>query len=542
MFYNWYKQDLFSFGCWMLNKLDKKILYLDDVKKIKPNLDALKVLNFESAEKIEAIPFDIDKKNIYILTTNNHPSLISVLEEKLRSKWYNIEFFYTDNQAFAYALKWYDKLKELEKKKKEERKKILFARWKVAEQLIKKLYKEKDKYTEGEFLEKLIKLAFQSGASDLHFQPEKDGIVLRLRRDWILKEILRFSHKEFKKYLIKLKFMSKVRLNIDYLPQDWRFDFQVIDEDGNTKTIDVRVNFMPWLRGESIVLRFLDATKWVMSFTQIWFMEENLDVLLKNLSKNFWMILVTWPTWSWKTTTLYSILSYLNDPWKKIITLEDPVEYELSWIQQSQINPKKWYTYEEGLKSILRQDPDIIMIWEIRTKETAEIAINAALTGHLVLSTLHTNTAIDAIDRLLNMWVKPYMLAPALNLIISQRLLRRLHNCKTWKQANQAEKTEIFEVVNNINNIRRQNKVKFDGKIPIPVGCEECWFDGYLGRIAAIEALDINQDIRKLINQWKTSVDVYAIARQYWFLTLREDAYLKMLKWLTSLDEIRRVI
>jgi len=299
---------------------------------------------------------------------------------------------------------------------------------------------------------------------------------------------------------------------------------------------------MPWLRWESVVLRFLDATKGVMSFTQIWFMDENLDVLLKNLSKNYGIILITWPTWSWKTTTLYSILSYLNEPWKKIITLEDPVEYELPGIQQSQINPKKWYTYEEWLKSILRQDPDIIMIWEIRTKETAEIAINAALTGHLVLSTLHTNTSIDAIDRLLNMWVKPYMLAPALNLIISQRLLRRLHNCKTWKQASSAEKVEILEIIQQINNIRRQNKINFEWKIPIPVWCEECGYDWYLWRIAVIEALDINQDIKKLINQWKSWIDIFSIGRQYWFLTLKEDAYLKMLKWLTSLEEIRRVI
>ncbi len=526
----------------MLNKIDKRILYLDDIKNIKPNFDALKLLPREVADKLQAFPFDIWKKIVYILTTNNFPSLLSDLENKFKQKWYKVDIFYTDDDAFNYAIKWYDELENIQKKQLEEKKKINYARWKVAENLIKKLYQEKDKYSEVEFLDKLIKLSFQAGASDLHFQPEKDWIVLRLRRDWILHEVIKFTYDEFKKYLLKLKYLSQVKLNIDYLPQDGRFDLEVFTMDWKKKKIDVRVNFMPWLRGESVVLRFLDATKWVMSFTQIWFMDENLDILLKNLSKNYGIILVTWPTWSWKTTTLYSILSYLNDPWKKIITLEDPVEYELPGIQQSQINLKKGYTYEEGLKAILRQDPDIIMIWEIRTKETAEIAINAALTWHLVLSTLHTNTSIDAIDRLLNMWVKPYMLAPALNLIISQRLLRRLHSCKTWKDASPAEKAEITEVLQQINNIRRKNKIKFDGKIPIPVGCTDCWYDWYLWRIAVMETLDVNHDIKKLINQWKSSIDIFGVARQYWFLTLKEDAYLKMLKWFTSLDEIRRVI
>jgi type IV pilus assembly protein PilB len=340
---------------------------------------------------------------------------------------------------------------------------------------------------------------------------------------------------------LKLKYISGVRMNVDWIPQDWRFDFTVYVPDGKEKKIDVRVSFMPWLRGESVVMRFLDSTKWIMSFTQIWFIDDALEILQRNLRKNYWMILVTWPTGSWKTTTLYSMLNFLNDPWKKIITLEDPVEYELPGIQQSQINEKKGYTYEEWLKAILRQDPDIIMVWEIRTKETAEIAINAALTWHLVLSTLHTNTAIEAISRLLNMWIKPYLLAPALNLVIWQRLVRKLHSCFTRRDANMAEEMEIKDFIKRYKDVK-QKTIKFNWKVPEPTGCEECWYDWYFWRIAIVETFEVNDDIKTLITTWKSVLDLYSLARQYWYITMKEDGYLKVLKWLTTLEEIRRVI
>jgi len=526
----------------MLNTLTKKILELQDIKQIKPNLDALKIISKNTAEKIQAIPFDIEKKMIYILTTNNYPNLLSVLEDKLTSKWYKREYFYTDESNFWHALTWYDLLEKLEERVKLEKMQLKTARWKQAIDLIKKVYSEKHKYSEWDFIKLLIRLAFQAWASDLHFQPEEMGVFMRIRKDWLLKTVLSFSHNEFKKYLLKLKFISGVRMNVDWIPQDWRFDFDVYDPDlWKEKKIDVRVSFMPWLRGESVVMRFLDKTKGIMSFTQIWFLDESLEILQRNLKKTYWMILVTWPTGSWKTTTLYSMLNWLNDSTKKIITLEDPVEYELPWIQQSQINEKKGYTYEEWLKAILRQDPDIIMVWEIRTKETAEIAINAALTWHLVLSTLHTNSAIEAISRLLNMGVKPYLLAPAINLIIWQRLVRRLHSCYTYKDANMAEKAEIEEFIKKYNEIKSK-KLIFDWKLPQAVWCEQCWYDWYKWRIALIETLEINDDIKNYIITWKKTYDIYAIARQYGYLTMKEDGYLKVLKGLTTLEEIRRVL
>jgi type IV pilus assembly protein PilB len=330
-------------------------------------------------------------------------------------------------------------------------------------------------------------------------------------------------------------------MNVNYVPQDGRFDFET-KKWWKIYKIDVRVNFMPALYWESIVMRFLDSSSWIRSFSEIWFIWASYDILNRNIEKPYWMILVTWPTGSGKSTTLYSILNKLNLPDKKIITLEDPVEYSLPNIQQSQINPDKWYTYAEWLKAILRQDPDIIMVWEIRDLETAKIAINAALTWHLVLSTLHTNTAIEAVSRLINMWVEPFMLAPALNLVIWQRLLRKLCDCKTSMEANSWEKEDIKFHLKKINNILAPKKIDFDGKIFKETWCEKCAYDGFSWRIAVVEAFELTDEIKNMIISWSTSLDIFHLAREWGYLTMQDDAYIKMLKWLTTLDEIRRVL
>ncbi|MBS8121455.1 GspE/PulE family protein [Candidatus Vampirococcus lugosii] len=526
----------------MKNNLSKKILDLSDVKKINPDNDKLKILSYSIAEKAQAIIFDGDSKKLHILTTNNYPSILTQILDKIAVKGYKFEFFYVDEVSFAFAMNWYDNLYKEEKKAEDLLKQRKTVRGKYAIDVLKKLYEEKSKYSEQEFITELIRLSFQSNASDLHFQPEESGIVLRLRRDGILKTILVFEYQEFKKYLVKLKFMAGVRLNISKTPQDGRFDFVSYNKDETTKKIDVRVSFMPGLRGESIVMRFLDSTNSVLGFGDIGFMGETLNVLSRNLKKKHGMILVTGPTGSGKTTTLYSMLNYLNTPSKKIITLEDPVEYELPGIQQSQISAKNGYNYEDGLKAVLRQDPEIIMVGEIRNLETAEIAINAALTGHLVISTLHTNSAIETISRLLSMGVKPYMLAPALNLVIGQRLLRKLHTCKNNRKAKLAEEEDIKQNLKSMKDINKNIKETFDGYVPLPSGCEKCGSDGFMGRIAIVETFELNDNIKNTILNDKPDIYMYSEARQSGFLTMKEDAYIKMLNGLTTLDEIRRVV
>lgn len=439
------------------------------------------------------------------------------------------------------ALKWYDDISVQETEAEEQRARQQNALGQSAEEMLQKLYAEKQNYEDGNFLHEVIRLTYQSGASDLHFQPQSDTVLMRMRKDGIMKNVLEFTQAEFKKYLLKLKFMSGVKMNIDYLPQDGRFDFQV-DINGKKKQIDVRVSFMPGLRGEGVVMRFLDADEGILTFTDLGFLPETINMIKEHLTKNYGMILITGPTGSGKTSTLYSMLQYMNNSSKKIITLEEPVEFEIPGIEQSQINPLKGYTYEEGLKAILRHDPDIILVGEIRTKETAEIALNAALTGHLVLSTLHTNSAVEAISRLVNLGIKPYQLAPALNLVIGQRLVRKLHTCATKREATLPEQQELKDVVRTINSIDPRRKVEFDGNLWTAVGCDEDSHDGYQGRLAVSEALDVNSDIKDMILNGKNTMDIYAELRNRGFLTMKEDAYIKMLDGKTTLEEIRRVL
>lgn len=527
----------------MYKSITKKILELWDVREIVPNFDVLKILSKDLSKKAESIFFWIDKNTIFVLTTNRFTNILNLVIQKInQNASYSFDYFYTDESWFDYALTRYDKLEEMELNKKFDSDTKQNAVWIDAIWLIKKIYDDRDSYSESDFINEMIRLSFQSWSSDLHFQSEDRWVVFRIRKDWVMREIIVFSQKEFRKYLNKLKFMAWVRLNIDYIPQDWRFDF-FTNINWIKEKIDVRVSFMPWINWENIVMRFLDWWKSIMSFSEIWFMDENLEILLNSLKEKYWMILVTWPTWSWKSTTLFSILNYLNDSWKKIITLEDPVEYKIEWIQQSQINYVKWYDYSLWLKAILRQDPDIIMVWEIRTLETAEIAINAALTWHLVLSTLHTNTAIESISRLLNMWIKPFMLWPALNIVIWQRLIRKLHDdCKTIHQSNIWEESEIKDVLKTIKNIRPKSKIDFDWKLYYPWWCEICWNDWYKWRIVVSEVLSVWNQMKEMITNWKNTIEIYWTARENWFLNMKEDWFIKLLKWITSIEEIRRTL
>lgn len=525
----------------MATQLTKKILEEEDVKALKPNFTYVKYLPEETSTKAQTIVFDGEKNRLQLLTTNVNTLAVQSITEQLHAKGYKTELYYTDPDSFKIAINWYSQISQEEKEEAEERALQQNALGQSAEDMLQKLYNEKQNYEDGKFLGEIIRLTYQAGASDLHFQPESDKVVMRMRKDGIMKNVLEFTLAEFKKYSLKIKFMSGAKMNIDYLPQDGRFEFPV-DINGKKKKIDVRVSLMPGLRGEGVVMRFLDADQGIMTFTDLGFDSNTIQLLKDHLSRNFGMILVTGPTGSGKTTTLYSMLQYMNDASKKIITLEQPVEFEIPGIEQSQIEPLKWYTYEEGLKAILRHDPDVILVGEIRTKETAEIALNAAMTGHLVLSTVHTNSAVEAISRLANLGIKPYQLAPALNLVIGQRLVRKLHSCATQREATLPEQQELKEAVKTINEVDPTRKVAFDGNVWTAVGCDADSHDGYQGRVAVVETLDVNNDIKNMILNNKSTLDIYAEVRSKGFLTMKEDAYMKMLEGKTTLEEIRRVL
>ena len=528
----------------MSNQLINTILEPDDIRALQVDFSQLKKIPRESATSIQIILYFRDEENcIYLLTTNNYPEELNKIIKQLDAQWLKNKVYYTSVEWFNEWLKWYDILEAQEQKEKEESEKREKAEWDSAISLMKQYFTKKEWVDPGEFILEMVRLSFQSWASDVHFQPEWKNVTLRLRLDGILQDVVTFDAQDFWKYLQKLKFISGVKMNIDYIPQDGRFSFEATNHEWIKKKVDARVNFMPWMSSESTVIRFLDSEKWISTFEEIWFTDKNYEVLKRNIEKTTWVIIVTWPTGSWKTTTLYSILNALNTWKNKIITLEDPIEYEMPGIQQSQINYAKNYDYETGLKAILRHDPDVILVWETRSKETADIAINAALTWHLVFTTLHTNSSIASIPRLLSMWVEPYLLSPAVQLILWQRLVRRAcPNCSGRRPATYAEQVEIEKALKRISDVWFTDLPTFDGTVVAVQWCPQCNETGYKGRLAILEMLEITDEIRDLIvDKWNEPA-ILSKARLNGFLTMNEDWILKALKGETTMEEIHRVL
>lgn len=519
---------------------ETKILYAKDIRKLDHDLESLILLSRNLAETTETVVIGKEWQTVKLLTTNNNPNLYHQVEDKILAQGYEIDAYYTDEDGIQLALNWYDEYdaKILWKEKIYEHRHT--AELDEAIELIKQTYATKEWFSEGDFMNEILRLSYQAGSSDVHFQTEEIGVVMRLRIDGMLQTVIVFTHAEFKKYLMKIKFDSGLKMNVWKVSQDGRFDFPVIYK-WETLKVDVRVSSMPWLRGESLVLRFLDSSKSIMDFHNLWCEKFHSEILDKEIVKNFWLILVTWPTGSWKTTTVYSLLNAVNTPEKKIITLENPVEYELPGVEQSQINEKKGYTFEAWLKWVLRHDPDVIMVWEIRTLETAEMAVNAALTWHLVISTIHTNTAVEAITRLLNMGVKPFMLASSLNCVIGQRLLRKMAKPRVTK-ADKLTDTEILESLERIRRFQPWLQINYDGEVFVPDKRVSKFNDGYKWRTAVFEIFQIDQIIKDAILANKSIHELEELAKKQWFLSLKDAAILKMLRGVTSIEEIYRVV
>lgn len=525
-------------------ELIKTILEKEEIQKLKPDFSLLPLIPKQVAQENQIVIFGKEqKKDLKILTTNNYSDKVKSILHQIENKGYSYQLFYTNIEGFQEAFSRYALLEE--KKDKEDQKKSIEAKaeGKSAIKIMQEYFDQKDTQDPALFIMTIIRLSFQSGASDLHFQPEESGIVVRLRIDGVLHQIFTFDHQEFWKYMQKIKFMSWVKMNIDYLPQDGRFSFEASDKDWKLKKIDARISFMPSLKNESIVIRFLDASESIEDFREIGFADYALEKLKRYISKTNGIIIITGPTGSWKTTTLYAILKQLNDGTKKIITLEDPIEYKIAGLQQSQINYTKGYDYEIGLKAILRQDPDIILIWETRTKETAQIAINASLTGHLVFTTLHTTSVLESLSRLMNMGIEPYLLTPALQLLVGQRLVRKVcPHCWQREDATPPEDKEIREKLDEIHRINPELGKIYEGKIFRGKGCEHCNQSGYKGRIAITEILEINDAIREKLMEWVQGENLLPLAKSFWFITMQEDAVLKIIEGITDLNELHRVL
>mgnify|MGYP001611686299 FL=1 len=383
------------------------------------------------------------------------------------------------------------------------------------------------------------------GASDIHIEPTEKEIVVRYRIDGILKAIMTLPKSLQSGVIARIKILAIVKLDEHMIPQDGRFKIQIQDE-----KVAFRVSFLPVYDGEKIVMRILHEGTKPLSLDGLGFLPKPKIIMENAIKKPHGIILVTGPTGSGKTTTLYSLLGMLNQPNVNISTIEDPIEYRMPGVNQSQVNPKVGFTFALGLRALLRQDPNIIMVGEIRDQETAEIAINAAMTGHLVLSTLHTNDAATTLPRLTDMGVPPFLIAYTANVIVAQRLVRKICTyCKKEFKLDSAGSTELAKVfsTDKLSALFKTN-MPSDTKVPDDTttfyqgeGCRRCGSTGYKGRQGIYEVLENTPEIIKLINQRATASDIYEMARKQGMLSMLEDGLIKAKMGITTISETLRV-
>ena len=371
----------------------------------------------------------------------------------------------------------------------------------------------------------ILENAIKSDASDIHIEPQKNAIVVRYRIDGVLKDVFHIPKVLIGAVTSRIKLLAGMDITIQRSPQDGALTLKY----GDKKEISARVSTLPTLYGEKLVIRIIDRSKVMRGLEELGFSENNTNLIKKYLAYPSGIILVTGPTGSGKTSTLYAGLNHINNQTLNIITVEDPIEYKIKGLNQVQINPKAGLTFASALRSILRQDPNVIMIGEIRDLETAKIAVESALTGHLVLSTLHTNSAVASITRLIDMGIEPYLLADTIRLVIAQRLVRKIcDNCKSSYNISEEEKSLL-----NLEN----DVMLYKGK-----GCSKCMNTGYKGRTVISEVLEIDDELKKSILMRKSETEITLLAHNNGMKTLAEDAKEKVIKGITTIDEVSKVV
>ena len=383
----------------------------------------------------------------------------------------------------------------------------------------------------------LLKRAVKEKASDVHIEPYAHKVMVRFRVDGILQPRVELPKEIQSAIVSRLKILANLKIDEQRLPQDGRFDL-IIEH----REVDFRLSTIPVVFGEKVVMRILDKSVGIISLEEVGLSDHGLDVLNKNMERSHGMILVTGPTGSGKTTSLYAVLGKLMSTTVNILTLEDPVEYRIESINQSQVHVDIGYSFAAGLRAAVRQDPDIIMLGEIRDQETADMAIHAALTGHVVLSTLHTNDASGAFPRLIDMHIEPFLMTSSIHTVIAQRLTRKL--CDTCKVATEYSKEEIDEIQLEMDKMPKKQQEEFkkgELKFYKAVGCDACGGKGYKGRIGVFEVLDVTEPIRELVLKRSSGALINEQAMKEGMVTMVQDGIIKALRGLTTMEEVWRV-
>ncbi len=384
----------------------------------------------------------------------------------------------------------------------------------------------------------LMRHAVDGGASDVHIEPTRENLRVRFRLDGVLHSSIFLPLRVHPAVIARVKILARLKLDESRVPQDGRFSTQVGDS-----IIDFRVSTFPTSVGEKAAIRVLDPEKGMKTFEELGLQERNLEAINEAVVKPYGLILATGPTGCGKTTTLYAVLRILNKEEVNIITLEDPIEYYIGGVNQSQVRPEIGYNFAAGLRTVVRQDPDIIMVGEVRDPETASLATHAALTGHIVLSTIHTNNAIGVIPRLVDLGIQAYLIPPTLSLAIAQRLVRKLcvHCKKKVEAKGETQKLILKEIEALPENVKKKFKIKPPFFIFKPEGCKKCRGKGYVGRIAVVEVLKMTDELGEVILKEPSEVRIAEEADRQGMIKMRQDGILKVLAGVTSIEEVLRV-
>ncbi|MDD4803773.1 MAG: ATPase, T2SS/T4P/T4SS family [Candidatus Pacebacteria bacterium] len=517
-----------------------------DLGPISINSDAVRIVREEEAKITNLAVFDIVNKKIQvvILSPNNEKTI--ALIKKLESEGYFPFVYMVSKKSLEKAWERYKDFSYASESKagtfdiSGEQVVTLMEKVKGVidiKTIIDDLLGVKQAYRISKILETMIAGALKLGASDIHIEPEEVSVRMRFRIDGVLLDTYTFDAATYSLILSRIKLLSGLKLNIKSEAQDGRFSIKIKDNN-----IEIRTSLLPGAYNESLVMRLLNPKSIAVSLEDLGIEKRTLDVLVEQINKPNGMLLITGPTGSGKTTTLYAFLRKIYTPDVKILTIEDPIEYHLQGIVQTQVEDEKGYTFLAGLRAAMRQDPDVIMVGEIRDSETANTAMNAALTGHLVFSTLHTNSAAGAFPRLIDLKANPKTISSAINIVMAQRLLRKI--CAYCKE--EVEPTEKEKMIIEKTLLSIKDKTYLEGvqtaKIFHAKGCDKCNNTGYKGRIAICEAILTNKEIEEVITNNPSDREIKKAAEPQNILDMKQDGILKVLKGISTIDELGRVI
>jgi len=525
-----------------------------DLSKAPISLEAVKMVPKAEAEvgRLVAIGMKANKMAVAVVDPRA-PATRRVIEEiqarkHLNDKNYEVKVFIGSMSGIKQAWHFYDFVSkgtesitgkvEIEKKRFED----LIRRWATLNDFKSEMEtSDLQKVKIGDLIEIILAEALAARTSDVHFEALEEGARIRFRIDGILHDALAgLPNKNYENLISRIKLLASLKINVRGMPQDGRFTIALTNKD-----IEIRASIIPSEFGETIVLRILDPDSIAVDLSSLGLREDDLALVFRQLENPNGLILNTGPTGSGKTTTLYAFLRKISNPEKKIITIEDPIEYRVSGIEQTQVDPSAEYTFAKGLRAIVRQDPDVILVGEIRDLETAEIAMQAALTGHVVFSTLHTNDAVGAVPRLVDLGVKTTTIGPALSLVIAQRLVRKLCvDCRKPVGFSEEEKSKIKKYLQKLP--KRVDRKTLEGvvkemKAYKPTGCDKCNHFGYKGRVGIFEFLEANDNFEETILKEASEVALRKLALGQEMVTMQQDGVIKALQGLTSFEEVESV-